>query len=549
MSVLVVGCMLLAGEAAFTFAQVENATSASAVSSFTVFEQVELNASRWTSGFWFERQRVVRDTAIPQMWKIMADDEHSQFLTNFLIAAGERDGRHRGPSWNDGDFYKWIEAASVSLSIEADSELSGQLDEAIAAIGRAQRSDGYIHTPIQIRSRQGDASAIPFSEPLQFELYNFGHLMTAGCVHHQATGKDSLLKIATKAADFLVRTFNGPDAPLGRSAICPSHYMGLLELGRLVNEPNYVELARMLIERRDQVIDGTDDNQDRIPFRKQSQAVGHAVRANYLYAGVADLVAVTGDDQLLDTLKTIWGDMTSSKMYVTGACGALFDGASPDGSAAQKSISRVHQAFGRAFQLPNSTAHNESCATIGNILWNWRMLQLTGESKYADVLETAFYNGLLATISLDGSSYFYTNTLRQLDHMPTDLRWSRQRKPFISCYCCPPNILRTIAQSHRYAYGKSADGVWVHLYGSGSLRTTLSGSVVELTQETEYPSDGSIRIRVVESPAAKWKLHLRIPRWAEGCSIEINGIPEAAPIHAGSYLTLEREWKAVIRLS
>ncbi len=189
MSVLVVGCMLLAGEAAFTFAQVENATSASAVSSFTVFEQVELNASRWTSGFWFERQRVVRDTAIPQMWKIMADDEHSQFLTNFLIAAGERDGRHRGPSWNDGDFYKWIEAASVSLSIEADSELSGQLDEAIAAIGRAQRSDGYIHTPIQIRLRQGDSSAIPFSEPLQFELYNFGHLMTAGCVHHQATGK------------------------------------------------------------------------------------------------------------------------------------------------------------------------------------------------------------------------------------------------------------------------------------------------------------------------------------------------------------------------
>lgn len=514
-----------------------------------VFERVELSESQWTNGFWAERQEVVRNASIPQMWKIMVDDEHSQFLTNFLVAAGEREGKHRGPSWNDGDFYKWIEAACSSLAVSKDSKLEEQVDRAIAAIGRAQREDGYIHTPVQIRRRQGDETAIPFSEPLQFELYNFGHLMTAACVHHQATGRDSLLKIAIAGADFLVRTFQGPDAPLGRSAICPAHYMGLIELGRLVKKPQYIELAQKLIERRDQVVDGTDDNQDRVPFRKQTQAVGHAVRANYLYAGVADLVAETGDTELLETLKTIWNDVAASKLYITGACGALYDGASPDGSASQKIISRVHQAYGRPYQLPNSTAHNESCATIGNILWNWRMLQLTGDAKYADVLELGLYNGLLATVSLDGSSYFYTNTLRQLDHMPTELRWSRIRKPFISCYCCPPNILRTIAQTQQYAYGKSKDGIWVHLYGSSQLRTTDErGATIELLQQTEYPWNGRVQLNVVNSPNRKWTLRLRIPQWAKNCSLKVNGVNATIAIQSGSYASIEREWNAGDRI-
>ena len=356
-------------------------------------------------------------------------------------------------------------------------------------------------------------------------------------------------KIAVLAADFLVRTFDGPDAPLGRSAICPAHYMGLIDLGRLVKNHRYIELAQKLIERRDQVVEGTDDNQDRIPFRQQTQAVGHAVRANYLYAGVADLVVETGDTELLETLKTIWTDMASSKMYVTGACGALFDGASPDGSPSQKTISRVHQAFGRAYQLPNSTAHNESCATIGNILWNWRMLQLTGDAKYADVLELALYNGLLATVSLDGSSYFYTNSLRQLDRMPTELRWSRTRKPFISCYCCPPNILRTIAQSQQYAYGKSKDGIWVHLYGASRLRTTIErgvegGEAIELEQQTEYPWNGRVQIKIAKSPPRAWSLRLRIPHWAKKSTVKINDVESEVAVDAGAYVAIEREWRA-----
>ena len=511
----------------------------------TVFHRIELGESEWTSGFWAERQKICREASLPQMWRIMFDDEHSQFLTNFLIAAGDKDGKHRGPAWNDGDFYKWIEAASAAFAFNKDDQLERNIDQAIAAIGKAQRPNGYIHTPVQIRKRQGDSTAVPFSEPLQFELYNFGHLMTAACVHCRATGKKSLLNIAVSAADFLDKTFNSSDSPLGRSAICPSHYMGLIELGRFVDNPRYIRLAQKLIERRDDVVDGTDDNQDRIPFRKQTTAVGHAVRANYLYAGVADLVAETGDRELLDTLKTIWEDVNSSKLYVTGACGALFDGASPDGSSAQKTISRIHQAYGRPYQLPSSTAHNESCATIGNIHWNWRMLQLTGDAKFADVLEMALYNGLLATVGLDGSSYFYTNTLRQLNQMPTDLRWSRQRQPFISCYCCPPNIVRTIAQTQLYTYGKSSDAIWVHLYGSSRLRTVDdNGSPIELVQETEYPSNGRIQIRIVETPNNVWALRLRIPRWAREGSLKVNGVLSNAEFAPGAYASIQQKWKA-----
>ena len=251
------------------------------------------------------------------------------------------------------------------------------------------------------------------------------------------------------------------------------------------------------------------------------------------------------DRELLNTLKTIWENVNSSKLYVTGACGALYDGASPDGSSAQKSIARIHQAYGRAYQLPNSSAHNESCATIGNILWNWRMLQVTGDAKYADVLELALYNGLLATVSLDGSSYFYTNTLRQLDRMPTELRWSRARQPFISCYCCPPNVLRTIAQTQLYAYGKTNDGIWVHLYGSSQLRTVDdNGSPIELVQETEYPWNGRIRIRILESPKNAWTLRLRIPRWSTSGSLKVNGVLSTAELLPGAYASIQQDWKA-----
>ncbi|MGE3820378.1 MAG: glycoside hydrolase family 127 protein, partial [Isosphaeraceae bacterium] len=477
------------------------------------------------------------------MGRLMAGTEPSQFLHNFKVAAGAVAGRHRGPRWNDGDFFKWIEAASALLAGAPDDALDRQIDDVVAVIARAQRADGYLHTPVLIKARQGDAGAEPFRDGLDFEAYNLGHLMTAACVHHRATGKSNLLSVAIRAADYLVGFDRSHPGVLTRTAVCPSHFMGLVELFRTTREVRYLDLAQTLFDARGTAPGGTDDNQDRLPFRRQSRAVGHAVRANYLYAGASDLHAETGDPTLLGPLESIWEDVETRKIAVTGGCGALYDGASPDGSEEQKSITRVHQAYGRPYQLPQSTAHNETCAAIGYLLWNARMLQITGNARHADALETVLYNSLLAGISLDGTKFFYTNTLRQLDAMPVDLRWSRRRESFISCFCCPPNVVRTIAETSSHAYGRAGDDVWVHLYGGNSLRTRLdAGGWLGLTQETDYPWNGQVAIRVTEAPGRALTLRLRIPSWASDASLSVNGETVSARPEPGRYAEISRAW-------
>lgn len=514
------------------------------VSPHTVMHDVGPADVRWTAGFWADRFEMCRTSLLPAMGRLMAGTEPSQFLHNFKIAAGQVPGRHRGPAWNDGDYYKYLEARAAVFAVTKDRALDREMDEAVKVIALAQRADGYLHTPVLIRNRNGDAAAKPFADRLNFEMYNFGHLFTAACVHHRATGKTTLLAVATKAADFLIEAFRNPSPELARNAVCPSHYMGTIDLYRLTGEAKYRTLAAKFLDLRDLMTDGTDDNQDRIPFRKQTEAVGHAVRANYLYAGAADVFAETGDRTLFEPLPKIWGNLTSRKMYVTGACGALFDGASPDGSKDQKQIARTHQSYGRDYQLPNSTAHNETCAAIGNVLWNWRMLRVTGEAKYADVLELALYNAVLAGVSLDGKRFFYTNTLRQLDTMPAALRWSRSREEWISCYCCPPNVARVIAEAGGYAYGRSDGAVWVHLFGGSTLDTTLpGGGRVKLTQVTEYPWDGRVKLTIDAAPAAAFALKLRIPGWATGATLSVNGKPTEAPV-PGRYAEVKRTWAA-----
>jgi uncharacterized protein len=294
---------------------------------------------------------------------------------------------------------------------------------------------------------------------------------------------------------------------------------------------------------RNLVTNGDDDNQDRIPFIRQREAVGHAVRANYLYAGAADLYLETGSSSLLKPLNAVWEDVANRKIYITGGCGALYDGASPDGSPDQSSIARVHQAYGRNYQLPNVTAHNETCAAIGNVLWNWRMFRATGETKYVDLLETSLYNAVLAGVSLDGTKYFYVNPLRQVEPLPTKLRWSRERVPFVTSYCCPPNVLRTIAEVGGYAYCTSVDGVWTNLYGSNVLSATLGSQTLKLSQQSKYPWDGLVQISINESPSSEWALKLRIPNWAEGATVRVNGLPERKNPKPGSYVKLRRIWK------
>ena len=511
---------------------------------FAKVEPIALGEARWTSGFWADRFQLCRTNMLPSMGRLMEGTNYTHFLRNFEIAAGLAEGRYRGAPFNDGELYKLMQAASAAYAIAPNEYFRRNLDRAIAIIAQAQRADGYLHTPALVRQRNRDTNAAPFQDRHNFEMYNMGHLFTAACVHHQATGQTNFLAVAIKAADFLHRIFAGSTPEAARSSVCPSHYMGIIDLYRETGDPRYLELARQFFVLRSQITDGGDDNQDRIPFAQQTNAVGHAVRANYLYAGVADLFMETGDESLWKPLEPIWTSVTQRKMYITGGCGALYDGASPDGAKDQKAITRVHQAYGRNYQLPNTTAHSETCANIGNVLWNWRMFLATGEARYVDVMELALYNSVLSGVSLDGTNFFYTNPLRVTDPLPTELRWSRTRVPFVSSFCCPPNVLRTIAESSRYAYAKRGDVVWLNLYGASTLDTELSEvGKVKLAQETEYPWSGRVRITVKETTGREFALKLRIPGWAKSAMVRVNLRPATGLTAPASYYELRRLWR------
>ncbi|MBN1131958.1 MAG: glycoside hydrolase family 127 protein [Bacteroidales bacterium] len=517
-------------------------------SPFALMMGVNGNDVALTSGFWAERFIVCRDTMVPFMWSILNDADVSHAFRNFEIAAGHAEGNHSGPPFHDGDFYKWFESLVSVYMQTRKPELDEQMDDIIRIIAGSQREDGYIHTPVIIeqRKRSGNDLKAEFRERLDFETYNMGHLMTAACLHYRATGKETLLNVAVKAADFLIDFYNRDPEELAQNAICPSHYMGIIELYRVTGEKKYLDLGRNLIDIRRMVRNGTDHNQDRIPFREQTEAIGHAVRANYLYAGVADLVAETGDTTLLRPLEMIWNDLVKHKLYITGGCGALYDGVSPDGTTYnQPYIQQVHQAYGRPYQLPNITAHNESCANIGSVLWNWRMLMISGEAKYAEMVEQTLYNSVLSAVSLDGKRYFYTNPLRVDFDLPYTLRWSKEREEYISlCNCCPPNVVRTVSEIHNYLYSLSEGTVWFHLYGSSHLDTHLpDGSKVILHQETDYPWEGTVMLTLEEVPRNNLILKLRIPSWADGSKVYVNEQLCQTPVVPGTYLTIEKNWR------
>jgi len=495
-------------------------------SPFAQVRTVGLDEVHWTNGFWADRFELCRTQMLPSMGRLMEGTNYSQYFRNFEIAAGLAEGRYRGAPFNDGDFYKLIEGACAAYGETRDEYLEQGVERAIDVIARAQRADGYLHTPVLVRQRNGDTNAAPFQDRNNFEMYNLGHLMTAACVHYRVTGRTNFLAVAEKAADFLYATFRDAPSQVVRGSVCPSHYMGVVELYRATRNPRYLALAKKFFELRDGIRDGGADNQDRIPFQEQTEAEGHAVRANYLYAGAADLFLETGDTSLWQPLGPIWTNVVTKKMYITGGCGALYDGAAPDGAKDQKTITRVHQAYGRNYQLPNTTAYSETCANIGNVLWNWRMFLATGEAKYMDVVELALYNSVLSGGSLDGTNFFYTNPLRVTDPLPAELRWSRTRVPYVSSFCCPPNLVRTIAESADYAYGKSENAIWVNLYGGSTLAAELpGGQKIKLTQETDYPWNGRIRIVINECRPAEFALKLRIPGWTTGASVRVNNQP------------------------
>lgn len=542
-------------------AQTSGLTNTSA-SKFAKMNSTNIDAVKWTNGFWAERFSVYKDTMILSMWKTIDNPDISHMFRNFEVAAADIDGNHWGPPFHDGDFYKWLEGVASVYAVTKDPKLDNLMDKIIAVIVRVQRADGYIHTPVIIAelhkgidshkidntvvgTKVGTADKGAFNNRLNFETYNLGHLMMAGIIHKRATGKSTLFDAAVKATDFLCHFYETASVELARNAICPSHYMGVVEMYRATGNPRYLTLAKNLIDIRGAVENGTDDNQDRIPFRKQKQAMGHAVRANYLYAGVADVYAETGEKALMDNLESIWTDITTRKMYVTGACGALYDGTSPDGTNyTPDSIQKVHQAYGRAYQLPNSTAHNETCANIGNMLFNWRMLQVTADAKYADILETALYNSVLSGVSLDGKRFFYTNPLRISNDFPYKLRWPKERTEYISCFCCPPNTVRTLCEVQDYAYSLGKNSVYCNLYGGSKLETLLNGKDrIKITQTTDYPWDGNIKILVEKNSKKAFSLYLRIPEWCEKATLTVNGQKIESENKANTYTKINRIWE------
>ena len=512
-------------------------------SPFAKIEPLALSEARWTEGFFADRFELCRTQMVPSMMALMQGTNYTQFFRNFEIAAGLQTGRARGASFNDGDFYKFLEGASATLAVTNDAVLQRTLDEIIAVMAKAQWTNGYLDTWVQLNMRNTNSTVAPFRDRNNWEVYNLGQLLTAASVHYRVTGKTNFLTIARAAADYLDDVFQKPTPELALHDMCPSYLMGLVELYRATHEPRYLALARRMMAMRDLIKDGVADNQERLPFVKQTEAEGQAVRANYLYAGAADLFLETGETNLWKPLAQLWTNVVTKKMYLTGGCGALYDGAAPDGAKYQTGITRVHQSYGRNFQLPNTTAHNETCANIGNTLWNWRMFLATGEAKFMDVVELEFYNSVLSGVALDGTNFFYTNPLRVTDPMPMELRWARTRVPFVSSFCCPPNLVRTIAESACYAYGKSTDAIWVNLYGGSSLATELAGEKIKLAQETDYPWSGRVRIKIEASGKKEFALKLRIPGWATGATVRVNNRPSKSAV-VESYFEIPRQWKA-----
>jgi len=449
-----------------------------------------------------------------------------------------------GTKWSDGDCHKCIETMAHLFEVSGATELDRLMDEAIAWVAKAQQEDGYLSSWVQLKG-------VDRWEHLNnHEFYNMGHLMTAACVHHRATGKDSYLKIATRVGDYLYDVFSPRPKELAHFGFNPSNIMGAVDLYRTTGDPKYLELAGIFVDMRGSQPKGSNQNQAAVPLRKEKEAVGHCVTATYLWCGAADVYAETGEKALLDAMNRLWHDVTTHKMYVTGGVAALHHGELLRQTFRRWPRDSVHEAFGAEYQLPNRTAYNETCANIGNAMWNWRMLGLTGDAKYTDVMERVLYNSMPSAIGLSGTDFFYTNPLRRcgpdvpLLSNDSAARWSdtTPESP-VRCFCCPPNVSRTLAKLQGWAYSVSDDAVWVNLYGCNQLETQLpNGSAVKLRQKTDYPWDGKVTIEVQQAASDSMALMLRVPGWVTEADLQINGKPSNVELTPGTYAAIRRQW-------
>ena len=493
---------------------------------------------QWTNGFWKEAVDKCSSVTMPHLRNMFEAADISHVLENFRICADPNDTReHDGTVFGDGDFYKWMESAMYAAQATNDKKLLDELEDYVQLIAKAQQPDGYLSTKQIIAERNGTGKRM--GDINEFEVYNMGHLFTSACLYYRLTGRDSFLNVAKKAADYLQQMYE--DAKKNdevKTAVCPSHYMGLIEMYRTTGEKRYLDLARLAIELRDSVKDGLDDNQDRLPLKTHKKIVGHAVRSTYLYAGVADLYAEEGDAEYLDMLHRVWDNMVATKVYITGGVGAIYNGASPYGYFFAHNL--IHQAFGYEYQLPNVTAYNETCASLGLVFWAYRMFLIEPKAEYMDLLERAMLNVNLAAVSLDGQNFFYENVLRRTKKLEYRLIWRLRRAKYILSYCCPPNLARTISQSGEYAYTVSEDAVYLGLYGASRARISLGGLEFTLVQETKYPYDGRIEFSAEDvNQKGSVKLMLRVPGWVESGTIAVGDrVITLSKEHSSTYMEI-----------
>lgn len=507
-------------------------------------KSIDIGDCQWTTGFWADKFKLAETVMVPYMGTLLKGDI-GHGLNNFKIVVGLKQGKHMGFAWHDGDFYKWMEASSYIYAQNKDPKILKELDEIIEIIGKAQEEDGYLHTQIQI-----DPKIDRYENRKYHEMYNCGHLFTSACIHNRVTGKTNFLNIAIKQADLLYNTFMPESKFYGRFGFNQTQIMGLVELYRTTKDKRYLRLAEKFINNRGKykVEENTatlgypigDMVQERTPLRKATEAVGHAVLALYYYAGAADVAAETGEKELIDALDRLWENVTQKKMYVTGAIGQTHYGASTNRD-------KIEEGFIDEYMMPNMTAYNETCANICNSMFSYRMLGLHGELKYADIMELVLFNSALSGISIEGKDYYYANPLRKIQGARDYTKMNTEyptRQPYLECFCCPPNLVRTIAQVSGWAYSIAQNGIAVNLYGGNKLNTKLlDGSAIQLTQETQYPWEGAVKLTIEDCKNTPFEILLRIPDWAVGSKIKVNGKDAGIVATAGNYAKIERTWQ------
>lgn len=456
--------------------------------------------------FWAPRMETNRTVSIPAVFKRC---EETGRIDNFAKAAGLTRGQYRGSfPFDDSDVYKVIEGASYSLMLHPDKELEVYVDGVIAKIAAAQEKDGYLYTWRALKPEgYEDWSGRTRWSLLgrSHELYVAGHLIEAGVAHYQATGKRTLLDVAIRFADLIDNDF-GPD----KKHDTPGHpnvEMALAELFRVTGDERYLKLARFFIDERgrphDRISYGEYAQEHKL-VGEQDEAVGHSVRAVYLYSGMTDVGVLTGNVGYLEAIDRIWENVVSKKLYLTGGIGAI---GNPGNNAGE--------AFGANYELPNLIAYCETCAAIGNVFWNYRLFLLHGDAKYVDVLERTIYNGLISGVSLKGDAFFYANPLESDGRSPF-YEGTLGRKPWFECACCLGNITRFIASLPGYVYAHRDNALYVNLFGGNEARIEMGGRTVKIKQETLYPWDGAVKMTINPEKSEEFDVYVRIPCWAQG---------------------------------